>query len=87
MKPKSFEEAMTQFVRMELMEDTKEGGFVISFPELPGCITCGDTIEDALKNAQDAKRAWLEVALEEGIFLPEPEKQPRSLLSKYKKPV
>ena len=27
--------------RMEIVEDKDEGGFVVSFPELPGCITCG----------------------------------------------
>ena len=31
-------------------------------PELPGCITCGETIESAVANALDAKRAWLETA-------------------------
>ena len=29
--------------RMEIVEDKDEGGFVVTFPELPGCITCGDT--------------------------------------------
>ncbi len=58
--------------RMEVVEDTDEGGFVVSFPELPGCITCGDTMESALENAKDAKKAWMEAALEEGIRLPAP---------------
>ena len=31
--------------RMEIVEDKDEGGFVVSFPELPGCITCGETVE------------------------------------------
>ena len=30
--------------RMEIVEDKDEGGFVVSFPELPGCITCGETV-------------------------------------------
>ena len=41
--------------------------FVVSFPELPGCITCGETIESAVANAMDAKKSWLEAALEQGI--------------------
>ena len=53
--------------RMEIVEDKQEGGFVVSFPELPGCITCGETIESAIANAMDAKKAWLEAALEQGI--------------------
>lgn len=41
--------------------------------ERPGCITCGETIESAVANAVDAKKAWLEAALEEGIEISEPD--------------
>ena len=57
--------------RMEIVEDKDEGGFVVSFPELPGCITCGETVESAVANALDAKKAWLEAAMEEGRIQPE----------------
>ncbi len=59
--------------KMEIVEDPYEGGFVVSFPELPGCLTCGETIEQALANAADAKKVWLEAALEEGIKINEPD--------------
>ena len=59
--------------RMEIVEDKDEGGFVISYPDLPGCITCGETVEAAVTNALDAKRAWIEAALEEGIQIQEPD--------------
>ena len=59
--------------RMEIVEDKDEGGFVVSFPELPGCITCGETVESAVANALDAKKAWLEAALEDGIEIHEPD--------------
>ena len=59
--------------RMEIVEDKDEGGFVVSFPELPGCITCGETIESAVANALDAKKAWLEAAMEDGIEIHEPD--------------
>ncbi|WP_270813541.1 type II toxin-antitoxin system HicB family antitoxin [Hungatella effluvii] len=59
--------------RMEIVEDTDEGGYVVSFPDLKGCITCADTIEAAVANAKDAKRAWLEAALEEELRIPEPD--------------
>lgn len=39
--------------RMEIFED--EEGFAISFPELPGCITCASTLTEVLENAKDAK--------------------------------
>ena len=58
--------------KMEIEPDVEEGGFVISFPELPGCITCADTIERALINAADAKKCWLEAAIEDGLSIPEP---------------
>lgn len=59
--------------RMEIVEDHEEGGFVVMFPDLPGCMTCGETIEAAVTNAMDAKKAWLEAALEEGIEIPKPD--------------
>ena len=59
--------------RMEIIRDSDEGGFVASYPDLPGCNTCGETEEEALKNALDAKKAWLEAALEENIEIPEPD--------------
>lgn len=59
--------------RMEIVEDAAEGGFVASYPDLPGCITCGETLESVVANALDAKRAWLEAALEDGIEINEPD--------------
>lgn len=70
---KTLNDYLAMSYRMEVVEDKDEGGFVISYPELPGCITCGDTIEHAVTNALDAKKAWLEAALEEGIPIYEPE--------------
>ena len=46
---------------------------MVSFPELPGCITCGETVESAVANALDAKKAWLEAAEEDGIEIHEPD--------------
>ena len=66
---KTLEDYMNMSYRMEIVEDKDEGGFVVSFPDLPGCITCGETIESAVINAEDAKRVWLEAALEDGITI------------------
>ena len=63
---------MQKSYRMEIVEDKTEGGYVVSFPELPGCISCGETVESAVKNAEDAKKAWVEAALEDGIKIAEP---------------
>ncbi len=58
--------------RMEILEDIDEGGFVVSYPDLPGCITCGETVESAVANALEAKKAWLEAALADGVKIYEP---------------
>ena len=48
------------------------GGFLISFPDLPGCISDGSTPEDAIRNGFDAAKSWLETANEFNDELPEP---------------
>lgn len=58
---------------LEIVPDPDEGGYVARYPELPGCITVGETWESAVANAMDAKRAWLEVALEDSESIPEPQ--------------
>lgn len=68
---KTLNDYMAMSYRMEIVEDKDEGGFVVSYPELPGCITCGETVEKAVANAVDAKREWIEAALEEGITINE----------------
>jgi predicted RNase H-like HicB family nuclease len=40
----------------------EEGGYTIVAPALPGCISEGDTEEEALKNIRDAIQGWLVVA-------------------------
>ena len=70
---KTLNEYMALPYKMEIVEDKEEGGFVVSFPDLSGCITCGETVESAVANAMDAKKAWLEAALEEGIAIHEPD--------------
>ncbi|HEY7066031.1 MAG TPA: type II toxin-antitoxin system HicB family antitoxin [Chloroflexota bacterium] len=43
-----------------LIPDPDEGGFTVRVPALPGCITEGDTLEEALANARDAIQIYLE---------------------------
>ena len=70
---KTLNDYMKMAYRMEIVEDKEEGGYVVSYPDLPGCITCGETIEAAVANAVDAKKAWIEAALEEEIEIHEPD--------------
>ena len=69
---KNIDYYMALTYKMEIVEDKDEGGFVVSQPDLPGCITCGETIETAIANANDAKKAWIKAALESGIEIQEP---------------
>lgn len=70
---KTLNDYLKMSYRMEIVEDRNEGGFVVSYPDLPGCISCGETVETAVTNALDAKRAWLEAALENGNKINEPD--------------
>ena len=70
---KTLTDYMAMPYRMEIVEDKDEGGFVISYPDLPGCITCGETVESAVKNAEDAKKARIEAAIDEGVTIHEPD--------------
>lgn len=49
-----------------------EGGYVIEFPDLPGCLTQGETLVEAAQMAEDARRNWIRVALEDGMAIPLP---------------
>ena len=53
----------------ELREEP-EGGFTVSVPALPGCLSFGDTIEEALGMIADAMTLWLDVARKEGFAIP-----------------
>ena len=49
-----------------------EGGWFICIKELPGCMSQGDTVEEAMEMIEDAMRGWLDVSLEDGDDIPEP---------------
>lgn len=70
---KTLNDYMAMSYKMEIVEDKDEGGFVVSYPDLPGCITCGETIESAIANALDAKKIWIESALSGGLTIYEPD--------------
>ena len=69
---KTVEEYMKLPYQMNIVEDPYEGGFVVSFPELPGCITCVDSFDDIYPMAEDAKKVWLQAALADGVDIQEP---------------
>lgn len=71
---KTVEYYMSLPYSIEIIPDREEGGYTACFPDLRGCLTCAETIDELIRNAEDAKRTWLEAAIKEGIDIPEPEK-------------
>jgi antitoxin HicB len=55
---------------MEISEE--DGGWFVSIPDLPGCDSFGTTVEDAIKNVQEAKELWMKSQSDNGGEIPEP---------------
>ena len=70
---KTVEYYMNLRYRLEVLPDPDEGGFVVRYPDLPGCISVGETMDEAVANAEDARRAWVTAAIEEGVQIAEPD--------------
>jgi predicted RNase H-like HicB family nuclease len=48
-----------------------EPGYTATVPALPGCISAGDTLEEALENARDAIELWIRMARNKGEPVPQ----------------
>ena len=48
------------------------GGYMVTFPDLPGCIADGDTVEEAIAEARDAFAAWTAAVREDKGKTPVP---------------
>ena len=48
------------------------GGYLIEFPDLSGCMSDGETFEEAIENGQRAIQAWIEAAKEMNRPIPKP---------------
>lgn len=55
-----------------LTPDPDDGGFVVTFPDLPEAVTQGDTLDEALNEARGALEAALEYRVRHGLDLPSP---------------
>ena len=53
-----------------IFEKAAEGGYVASVPSLPGCMTQGETFEEAKENIKDAMVGYIEVLKEDGDEVP-----------------
>lgn len=68
MKPQDYE------VLIGPLSEEDGGGFVATVPELPGCMSDGETPQEALENAYDAIGCWIEAAREMGRQVPAPKR-------------
>lgn len=60
MKPRIQKHQIFQYTAI-FEEDPKERGFTVTIPELPGCISEGETFEDAYQNIKEATELYLDV--------------------------
>lgn len=68
---KDLEYYMSKHYKMVVVEDD-EGLYTLYFPDLPGCITSAHTPVELFEMAEDAKRAWISAAIEDGVKISEP---------------
>jgi predicted RNase H-like HicB family nuclease len=59
-------------VRIERLAASDGGGYVATVPDLPGCMSDGETPEEALRNVQEAIASWIESAREWKMHIPSP---------------
>ncbi len=51
---------------------TETAAFGVVVPDLPGCFSAGDTLDEALTGAEEAAAAWIDATLDEGRAVPMP---------------
>lgn len=61
-----------QHYSMIIQWDADDHIYVVTVPELPGCITHGKTYEEAVRQGQDAIVTWIEGSQEQGLPIPPP---------------
>ncbi|OPX84228.1 MAG: HicB family protein [Pelotomaculum sp. PtaB.Bin104] len=59
-------------IKLRKLAVDEGGGWLASIPDLPGCMSDGETPEEALANVEDEKKSWIETCLELGHPVPEP---------------
>ena len=63
-----------------LEPDPEEGGYTVTVPALPGCVTQGETIEEAIVMAKDAIRLYIETLIAEGQPVPLEHEHPQAII-------
>lgn len=75
------DEAMSNYqYTIILHPDPDEGGYTVTVPALPGCVTQGETLEEAIAMAKDAIRLHVEALMSEGEPVPEEHEHPQAII-------
>ena len=62
-------------LKYEIVIQPSDDGYVVYIPDMPGCITQCYSVDEILPMIEDAKKGWLEIALEDGVEILLPGKQ------------
>jgi predicted RNase H-like HicB family nuclease len=62
-----------------VVDPDSDGGFTVTVPALPGCVTQGETVEECIANAQEAIELYLADLAASGEEIPEEREHPRVL--------
>jgi antitoxin HicB len=73
-KPKTLQDYLDLSYPITLYPEP-DGGYTVIIGDLPGCMSQGDTLDEAVANIQEAKVAWLETAWECRDDIPMPPKR------------
>ncbi|MDR2569484.1 MAG: type II toxin-antitoxin system HicB family antitoxin [Oscillospiraceae bacterium] len=69
---KSLEYYMSLNYKIEIIKNEEGDGYTLYCPELRGCITSANSIENGVLMIEDAKKCWFEACIKDNIHIPEP---------------
>ncbi len=66
-------DGVESYVYQAILTKGEDGAYDVSFPSLPGCFTCGDTLQEAAEMAIDAAMTYVAALLKDGLAVPGPQ--------------
>lgn len=63
-----------------ILHPDPEGGYTVTVPVLPGCVTQGETLEEAIVMAKDAIQLYIESLIADGEPVPEEHEHPQAII-------
>lgn len=68
----SLQEALATPYPFQVLADADDGGYVVIFPDLPGCMTQVETLDELPAMVEEARTLWIETAVANGMEIPRP---------------